>query len=60
MTIKELEKYCVEQSIKSAKRSHEYRHSNMHITASYHAGQANAFMWIAAVIQQNKPRETPH
>ena len=57
MTIEELEKYCLEQSMKCVKKSKDTDRSN---EERYYAGQANAFMWIAAVIQQNREVKTAH
>lgn len=57
MTIEELEKYCVEQSMNCEKNAET---AETEREERFYAGQANAFMWIAAVVQQNKPRETPH
>lgn len=54
MTIEELEKYCIDQSMKCKKKAYT---SSTQDENRYHAGQANAFMWIAAVIQNGKHDE---
>ena len=59
MTDKEIEKYCVEQSIKCASKAKEMLEENK-FRYNYYAGQANAFMWIAAVIQQNREVKPAH
>ena len=60
MTIEELEKYCVKKAAKCRKESDKYEKANMLGSALYCEGQAQAYVWIAAVIQQNKPRVIPH
>ncbi len=57
MTIEELEKYCLEQSMKCVEKSKDTDQPN---EERYYAGQANAFMWVAAVIQQNREVKTAH
>lgn len=54
MTDKEIEKYCVEQSMKCIRKAGD---ASTESEERYYSGQANAFMWVAAVIQQN--REVP-
>lgn len=60
MTIEELEKYCVKQATECRKRASEFRNSKLLYASQFREGQAHAYTWIASVIQQNKPRETPH
>lgn len=60
MTIEELEKYCVKQATECRKKASEFRHSNLLYASQFREGQAHAYTWLASVIQQNKPRETPH
>ena len=60
MTIEELEKYCVQQATESRKKATEYRNSHLLYASQFREGQAHAYTWIAAVIQQNKERVTPH
>lgn len=57
MTDKEIAKYCVEQSIKCTEKANTASTQN---EERYYAGQANAFMWIAAVIRQNREVKTAH
>ena len=57
MTIEDLEKYCVRECIKSREKANEVPSQSI---KNYYHGKADAFLWITSVIQQNKPRETPH
>ncbi len=57
MTDRDIEKYCVEQSIKCTEMAEKAPTEN---EERYYAGQANAFMWIAAVIRQNREVKTAH
>lgn len=57
MTDRDIEKYCVEQSIKYTVKAGNASTRN---EERYYAGQANAFMWIAAVIQQNREVKPSH
>lgn len=60
MTIEELEKYCVKQATESRKKATEYRNSDLLYASQFRQGETHAYTWIAAVIQQNKERVTPH
>jgi hypothetical protein len=60
MTIEELEKYCVQQATECRKKETEYRNSKQLYASQFSKGEAHAYTWIAAVIQQNKERITPH
>jgi len=57
MTIEELERYCIREAVKSEAKEKETR---SHSISYYHKGCADTYKWIAAVIQQNKERITPH
>ena len=60
MSIEELEKYCVKQATECRKKATEYRNSDLLYASQFRQGEAHAYTWIAAVIQQNKERVTPH
>lgn len=57
MTIEELEAYCVRESVKSEKKT---KGTSSQAVRNYYHGCADTYRWVASVIQQNKPRETPH
>ncbi len=57
MTMEELEKYCVREGIRNIEKGNE---TPSQAIKNYYHGQAEAYTWIASVIQQNKPREIPH
>lgn len=57
MTDRDIEKYCVEQSLKYTIKAGNASTRN---EERYYAGQANAFMWIAAVIRQNREVKPAH
>ena len=50
MTLKDLEKYCIVQGARCAGKS---INAETLIENRFHAGQSNAFMWIAACIQND-------
>ena len=51
MTIKELEEYCIDRGIKMLNRAME--HEGEPNVSEYYNGKANAFLWIAACIQND-------
>ena len=57
MTIEELEKYCVREAIRNREKGNE---APSQAIKNYYHGRADSLLWITAVIQQNKERETPH
>ena len=56
MTLKALEKYCIDQGIKMAGKAKE-NEAEKPWAERYYAGRANAFMWIAACIQNDSFEE---
>ena len=55
MTVKELEKYCLEEANKWIERATK----EMGEKQAYCVGKATTFMWIAATIQNNVTDDKP-
>lgn len=53
MTIKELEKYCIQEATKCVEKANK---TSAEESANY-KGKAQAFMWIAATIQNEVAHE---
>lgn len=55
MTVKELEKYCLEEANKWIERAHTATNEQQ----AFCVGRATTFMWIAATIQNNVTDDKP-